>query len=229
MAVAFDKVTNLGTFTTTDPFTADHTPVGTPRGVSVFIFVANAIDVVDGTVSYGGVAMARDQYAVINATEDFGCWHYFLGASVPTGTQSVSIDHTASAATKYAVCITYTAAADLEIKASNKIESSPVDDPSIALDSGVSTAIRVGGLYTGTNSAANVAPAAAFTEAYELGVGAVNVQSVIYETTPSSGSTSVAWTTQNEETAAVAAAIGEIAAAGYVPFDHYGMSGMFGV
>lgn len=217
MAVAIDKITDLGSFTDTpDPFTASHTPVGTPRGVSVFIFSPRIIDYIDGTVSYGGVALARDQWAAINGTEDLECWHYFLGSGVPTGTQTVSIAHTGAVPAKYAVCVTYTASGDLEIKASGKIETEPVDDPSLALDSGASTALRIGALYTGTNSAGNVAPGTGYTEAYELGVAAANVQSVIYETTPSSGSTSIAWTTQNEETALIGAAIGEVAAAGSV-------------
>lgn len=214
MAVAFDKITDLGSFgSTPDPFTGSVTPVGTPRGVSVFIHHGGVTDFIDGVVSYGGVTLNRIDRTVDTGGEQGVAYHYFIGAGLPTGTQTVSIAHTGAGATKYATVITYTGASDLEIKAHGTAENNQAN-PAIVLDSSTDTALRVGAITSGINDVADIAPISGYTEAFELGINlgaGAGVISAIYETTPSSGSSSLGWTSAIDDVAAVAAAIGEVA------------------
>lgn len=151
MAVAHDAVTESSTWTTTpDPFTFDHTPAGTPAGVGVFIASDGSSDQIDGTVSYGGVAMTRVGYCFDATGETGASWLYYLGSGVPTGTQTVSISHTASADTKWSVCFTVTASTDTEIGSvanSTQDESAPLTNPII--QKGEQTGLAYFGLYHG--------------------------------------------------------------------------------
>src|SRR4026208_2554961 len=104
MAIAHDAATQSSSWTTTpDPFTFSHTPVGTPRGVIVMITInaESGLDHITG-VTYGGVAMARvtNGFAQDTVTEPGSSYLYFLGSGIPTGTQTVSIDHTAASGAK---------------------------------------------------------------------------------------------------------------------------------
>ena len=105
-SLAHDAHTASATFTTTDPFTFSHTPSGTPGGVVVFVFDSDGSNIAGAIteVTYGGVRMfpgGGGGGGTISAT-----W-YTLYAGVPSGTQTVSIDHDGSANVKQAVCVTF--------------------------------------------------------------------------------------------------------------------------
>lgn len=91
MAVARDVLTQ----NTAGATSFTHTPVGTPRGVTVLIVSTSATDTVTA-VTYGGVAMTELPGSPVISTSGEGgvCYAYGLGASVPTGAQTVAITGT---------------------------------------------------------------------------------------------------------------------------------------
>lgn len=112
MALAFDASSET---TGTTTFSWTHTPVGTPRGVFVFIVTqTDTADVISG-VTYGGVTMDRQQHAADAVGEAGACYGYFLGESVPTGAQTVEVTVSSGSNAKWACAITVTAAADTEL------------------------------------------------------------------------------------------------------------------
>src|ERR1041384_6644018 len=119
MAVAYDAVseshTGAGGSISEASFSWTHTPVGTPRGVLLYVF-SNATQVGPGTVvtaTYGGVSMtALGTTASDSAGELGGVRALFLGSSIPTGAQTVTVTRPNTAVEMYAIAITVTAAAD---------------------------------------------------------------------------------------------------------------------
>src|SRR3990167_9184029 len=114
MAVVHDASSESHTGTTGSAseasFTWDHTPVGTPRGILIFV---NTIRDVDYTtsVTYGGVnvPIIPGAYAVDTVTEPGFVQAYFLGSGIPTGTQAVIVNRTNNTSVMYAVAISVTA------------------------------------------------------------------------------------------------------------------------
>lgn len=98
-------------------FSWTHTPGGTPRGVLVFVVgLVTAAD--DSTaVTYGGVPMTAVSggFAVDTATEPMSCKAWFLGASVPTGAQSIVVTRNNNTNELWACATTVTAGADTEV------------------------------------------------------------------------------------------------------------------
>ena len=116
MAVALDATSNPGaTFTGNVSWT--HTPVGAVRGVMITVFnvTASGVDQVQG-VKYGGVTVPRISPPSLfkTTTEAMGLAAFFLGAGVPTGSQTVEVLTTAATVTKAGMCRTFTATKDVE-------------------------------------------------------------------------------------------------------------------
>lgn len=218
MAVAHDAATEshtgtTGWTTTPDPFTFDHTPVGVPRGVLLFCFVnANEIGAFV-SASYGGVAMTAvpGGEAVDTATEPGRCKAFFLGANIPAGTQTVSIDHSASANVKYAVVVTVTAAGDTQIIGTPVLLQ---DNGTLAeqnVDSGAgTTALRYAGINSGLP---DVPPAGSNSTALQSIDFVARVCATVRETTAGAGSRPVGfYSTTSDDRAAVHLAICEVVA-----------------
>ena len=112
MALAFDA-TSEATAGIAPSWT--HTPVGTPRGVLVGIMDTADADNVTG-VTYGGVSMTEVSGSPLNVTGTAGIvLHlFFLGASIPTGAQTVTVS--GSSTTKQAWACTVTADEDTEVQ-----------------------------------------------------------------------------------------------------------------
>jgi hypothetical protein len=213
MTVAHDSIDESATWTTTpDPFTFDHTPVGTPRGVIVLITI-NAEGGADGitSVTYGGVAMTRASpgFAQDTLSEPGSAYLYFLGSGIPTGVQTVSINHTAGSGVKIATCCTVTAAADTEIAAAGVI-SEDATNPQIALDSGADSALRYCVINSGHGVVGNVAPLSGMSAVSDIDHGSRIVR-VDRQTTAGSGSFTIGYTATIEDVAMCAAAIKEVA------------------
>jgi hypothetical protein len=119
VAIAFDAITSNTASGSGDDVSFTHTPVGTPRGVLVFVTFAGSfsgtVDQVTSTPTYGGVSMAEVPLSMLNfsGTEDKQVHAFFLGSSIPTGPQTVAF--TVDTILAYTECITYTAAADTEV------------------------------------------------------------------------------------------------------------------
>ncbi|MDP3794259.1 MAG: hypothetical protein Q8R07_05960, partial [Candidatus Uhrbacteria bacterium] len=97
-------------------FSWTHTPVGTPRGVLVFVTTISATKTVT-SVTYGGVAMTEITagVAIDTVTEPGRIDTFFLGSSVPTGAQTVTVNRTNNTVVMYAVAATVTAGGNTEV------------------------------------------------------------------------------------------------------------------
>ena len=216
MAVAHDAAAESHTGTTGSAseasFAWTHAPAGTPRGVLVFTFVnANADDAT--AVSYGASSMTAvtGGRAVDTAGEAGDCKAWFLGSSVPTGNQTVTVTRTNNANVMYAVSITVTAAADTEIKGTPVLLQGDQVVAEQAVDSGADAALRYAGLNTGLLNEPGAGASSTFLLGIDFGIRTIGT---VVETTGGTGSRNVGFSVVIEDTAAVHLAIGEVAAAG---------------
>jgi hypothetical protein len=113
MAIAYDQASNSSGSGTGLSHT--HTPVGTPKGVFVFIFSENGGQTHPASVTYGGVSFNKlqDVGAVSGRNWRVSC--YFLGSGIPTGAQTVAATLGLSLSTNYLVCVTVTAAGNTQL------------------------------------------------------------------------------------------------------------------
>lgn len=212
MTVSVDVVTeSSGWSTTPDPFTFSHAGGASPAGVLIGIGATGDTDVIGaGGVTYGGVATVRRSLGIAQDAvgETCSAYWYFLGSGVPGGTQTVSIDHTATGVNKVAYCITINAAGDVEIVTDNRLQGDQAD-PQISLDSGLREAMRFFLISSGHNSPASLTLISGMTA---LGDATTGVESIVVarETNPSTGNTNVGWTATIEDVAMVAAAVAEL-------------------
>jgi hypothetical protein len=121
-AVAYDAVSESHTGSTASTsegsFSWTHTPVGTPRGVTIFAFcLDDATDLVS-SITYGGV----DVPAVAGGTTSWNSGGtpnrtkaFHLGTGIPTGAQTVLVTRTNNASQVYVVVATQTGTTDTEV------------------------------------------------------------------------------------------------------------------
>lgn len=127
MTIAFDAWSHSGAESDTN-LSWTHTPAGTPRGVYVGVVQANGNQVNATAVTYGGSSLTQlaNSPWTVNASgqaQDAAISWWFLGSSVPTGAQTVSVTVGATDP-RVAYCFTVTAAADVEHHADNSTGSS---------------------------------------------------------------------------------------------------------
>jgi len=197
-----------------------HTPNGTPRAILVYIGQnVGSGDEVTG-VTYGGVAMTRARYlAGVSGDEDGAVYAYFLGASVPTGPQTVVVSVDATGSDKGAVALSYTASADVEVDATNILDQASGANPSLTLatSAGVETAVSAA-IHHGNQAVTNLGAGAGYTKPFN-GTGS-DFGSQIWgvetkDANHSGGNVTVDWTISNSDDAhMVAVAIKEVAAGG---------------
>lgn len=120
MAVGFSASSESHTGTTGSvseaSFQWTHTPVGTPKGVLIFLVNLDTDQTTNPTITYGGVDVPAvpGGVAVDTATELGRCATFFLGSGVPTGAQTVLVNRNNTANEIWCVCITVTAAAGID-------------------------------------------------------------------------------------------------------------------
>lgn len=211
MAVAYDAVSTAG-FNFTGTYSWTHTPVGTPRGAMVWPWSPGG-DNVTG-VTYGGSAMAEVTGSPLqkNTGEAITVYGYFLGASVPSGAQTVEVTQ-GGTDTRNAMAITMTAEADTEIVDTSTISSDSQADPSVVLSLGgreCFCAIKFG---SGHNAITDVTPNSGWTGRAEGSNGSYTNGLYTYDTV---GTTDVTagWTQTAEDAVAIAAAFAEVAGGG---------------
>ncbi len=214
MAVAHDTASESHTGTTGSAseasFSWTHTPVGTPRGVLVFVTsYGTSVDGVS-SVTYGGTAMTAVSggRAVDTAGEPGSCKTYFLGSSVPTGAQSVVVNRANDATVMYAVAITVTAANDTAtagtvlLQDDGTLAEQSVDDGSPGTNS-----VRYAALHSGLDS---VPSAGANSTALHSIDFFNNVAAAVRETTAGQGARSVGFSSgTSDDRAAVHLAVKE--------------------
>lgn len=191
MTVAFDAATDLGT-ATTGALSGTHTPSGTPRAAVVKIAHGVATtDLITG-VTYGGVAMTRVGDAIDDTTEPGKCYLYFLGSSVPTGAQTVTVSHTGTATTKWANVETYTASGDVTIAGMWNVYNNH-DDASSIMWTEVS-ALRTGIIYNGQGATGDLTLLSGMSAVHSVDFGNF-VARADRETSATTGATTFGWTT----------------------------------
>jgi hypothetical protein len=197
MAVAFDAASQAASVLVgAGPQTWTHTPVGTPRGVAVWTYtLANDVEVAD-TVTYGGVSLTKvvGGSAVDSAGELMRATLWFVGASIPTGAQTVSVARLDDSNATFGSCITVTALTDTNAYATGVVllqGDQTVAEVNVTDASPGTNSLRVAGGVFGNN----VAPTAgaSSTGATTFDDGAITVVSV-YETTAGQGSRAIGFT-----------------------------------
>ena len=175
--IAFDASTNATPGT--GDLTWNHVPVGTPKGVIVGIvqYGVDRLDHVTG-VTYGGVAMTEVSGSPRLAgvgTEASVVYTYFLGSSIPTGTQSVVVS-TNSAISRAATCVSLTSSGGnaeiIDVDAT--IDGGNVGaNPSITLQLGGRLCFVMVSFMSGYTSITSIAPNTGWTsrQEYDHGVG----------------------------------------------------------
>lgn len=205
--VAFDAATEAVRTGTEDPYTFNHTPASTPAGIVVAaVHGVSATDHVVG-VTYGGVAMTRIVRATDTLTEPGAAELWFLGAGIPTGTQTVSVD-LASATTDdiHFVCVSLVAPTGGQLEA---IDSDSVSadqaNPTVTLQYQGRFAIAIGALYGGGASPAAFTPNANCETIHDHDLGAFYSE-VIRQLIPGSADFAIGGTAASDDVAYVAAA-----------------------
>lgn len=213
MAVAYDAFSVSAGGTGTQTWT--HTPVGTPRGVIVWVQTFSGVDEIS-TVTYGGVACTEVTGSpnLLTTGEQGGSNCFYLGAGIPTGAQSVVATATGTTTSKVGYCVTITAAADTEVVDTDAtINSTSLLDPSATLSLGGRTCFAAIAFNSGQDAVTGYAPLTNWTARSELDGGTECLGCYTYDTI---GSTDVTagWTQTAEDAVAVAIAVSEVVAGG---------------
>jgi hypothetical protein len=210
VSVAFDAATE--NIQAADPQNFTHTPSGTPRGVLVLIaHAATASDIVSG-VTYGGVTMSRVAFADDTTGEAGAAYLYFLGASIPTGAQTVSIDRTQNTTSVWAVAITATAAADTEVVDFDNSQQGDanITNPAVTLQHSGRDCLDFFGGYNGVNAPGSITDASGQTRIHDHDFGS-QAAVVSRKDASSTSDTSLSYTIAANSLAMIGVAIAEVA------------------
>lgn len=206
MAVGFDASSERGNnYSNTSPQTWTHTPVGAPAGVLVFVMCdSTATDGVTA-VSYGSASLTAVSggFAQDTAGEVGFCKAYFVGSSIPTGAQTVSVSTTGSPNIA-CFCITVTAAADTEVYTAGIVllqEDGTLSEQSVSDGSPGTNSMRFAGMHTGLANILSLtgANSTALQDVDDGSTGSL----IVRETTAGQGSRSVGFTSASTDDRAV--------------------------
>lgn len=215
MAVAFDAFSENGSNSTADPISWTHTPVGTPRGVLVFVNQnSTGLNDLDG-VTYGGVAMSAVSSSPLfgSGGEPATIYGFFLGSGIPTGAQTVSVDVNSVTAAKRASCFTLTASANTEVVSVATINTDPGTNPSTTVSLSGRTCFVAAGIGSGQGAVADLTPLANWTSRVEPDFGSRTGAVYSYDVIGSSDVTA-GWTQTAEDAYMLAVAISEVTGGG---------------
>lgn len=215
MAVAFDAFSDVAAATTT-PLSWTHTPSGTPAGAIVLIIAdATTLDRIT-SVTYGGTSMTRvGTFHSKGSSEYFTTYLYFLGASVPSGAQTVLVHNNGATVSKRAGAITLTADTDTEVVDEDiSIESDAEANPTGTLSLGGRTSFAAIVFGSGRPGPANITPLTNWTDQLEHDFGASSAGWYTYDIIGSADVT-IGWSQGSDDTCASALAVSEVAVAGF--------------
>jgi len=212
--VAFDAFADTTNFATGD-FTWTHTPVGTPKGVVVWVLEASTAsqDGVSG-VTYGGTAMTEVTGSPLqHGSGEFGTVHcFFLGSSVPTGAVTVAVT-TSNANSKVGGSVTFTASDDTElVDVDATINSDSQENPSVTLSATSRTVWAGIGFYSGQNAVTGITPLTNWTGQTEDDIGTKTMGIYTYDTIGTSDVTA-GWTQGADDAVMIAVLVAEVGGA----------------
>jgi hypothetical protein len=191
------------------------------KGVVVFVFQLNVSTNDVTSVTYGGTAMTAvtGGAAADTAGEQGRTTAYFLGSSVPQGTQAVIVNRNNNANQMYAVAATVTAGGDTAVHEAGIVllqENQIVSEQSVTDGSPGTNSVRYAGLFWGRT--VDPTAGANSTELHNITMSS-QVAWVVRETTAGQGSRSVGFSTggSSDDTAAVHLAIKQTGGAAAAP------------
>lgn len=215
MTVARDAYTTALTNVNTSD-TVSHVPVGTPRGILVVVVQRATLDDTITGITYGGTAMVEmtgSPYIGTNS-EAAVIYAYFLGSSVPTGTQDAVLSYSAQRGRHIGI-FSLTGAADLEENAIEQLfDVESQDDPSatFAIDSVESFVMEA--FMSGASAIGNVSPNTGWTAESEGDLGSL-VSGIYSYDTIGTADVTVGYTSSFAENVhLVAVAISEVVGGG---------------
>jgi hypothetical protein len=207
MAVVFDAFSSIAEATGTLTWT--HTTSASPKAAIVLVVQNSGADGVT-TVTYGGTSMTEVTGSpnLKTSGEPGGVHVFFLGASVPTGNQTVTVN-VSGAVARVAGAITLTANADTEVVDTDAtINSDAVANPSATLSLGGKTCFACIAFHSGRQAVGNITPTTNWTSRFENDFGAQLAGIYTYDTI---GTTDVAagWTQTSDDATAISLAVSE--------------------
>lgn len=208
MAIAFDA-SSEGNYAA-GSFTWTHTPVGTPKGVfvGVVLFGDNTDNIT--SVTYGGTTMTRSNTVVSGTT--FRTWGYFLGASIPTGAQSVVVNLTgAPGGNMWGSAVSVTAGAGKNTQLAGTGSGTSTANPPTTTITGISGASYGFGVDGSNTTSESATAGTGFTmrQSFDEGSRCGYVESSTSEN--ASGNLTVAFASTGTANAMVGIAVEEVA------------------
>lgn len=227
--VGFDSFTAFQRTGVSDPTEITITPVGSPRGLAVFIVGNGTTTDEVSSVSIGAgsaqaVALSRITRATDAVTELGSADVWFLGTGLPLGGASpnnLGIKWTSATATDFDItAIWFGAGADTEV-VDSKVTFDNRADPNVTLAYGGRTCLAAGAHFGGAATVGSFTPNANCTSMDSMDFGAACGWSY-RQTTPGSTDFNIGGTAASDDLAMVAIAVAEVAAAGgAVPSPYY--------
>ena len=221
MTVAFDafsEVAAVGTGT----LSWTHTPVGTAKGVLVYICQILSTSDSAPVVTYGGVSVPVKLSVSQSTAEVSRVWSCFIGTGIPTGAQTVQITFTGTISRK-AYCLTYTSDGNCAYLGSTLASTSANPSISLAL-AGETCAVSLGAM-TGATQDFDVAPTAGWTTRDETESGDMVSLCYTYNTVASTTPVACGLAVFGEKHALVAMGIYEIPASMIVLVGSFALTG----
>ena len=225
MAVSVDVATELVRTDTSSPATWSH--VGAGSGIKGILISAvhdqSNTDHVSA-VTYGGVALTRVVRASTNTTEPGAAEWWFLGSSVPQGTQTASVTCGGTGDDFHFVSITLLGDGDLSVVDTDTINDAVQADPSVTLQYGGRSSMAFAANHSGANAA--LTPNANCSTVHTATLSGVRVASCIRQTTAGTSDFAIGGTLTSDDVAYAALAVTDVPAGS---FDPLGAMGFFGV
>jgi hypothetical protein len=218
MAVTVDTAIESVRTGTTTPHTYSHG--GAASGVKgVVVAIVHGTSSTDhiSAVSYGGSALTRIQRNTDTATEPGAAELWFLGASVPQGTQTVSATCGTTTDDIHFVSITLLAADDTEVIDFDGV-SENVANPSVTLQYAGRSAMAFAALYGGGADGGSFTPNANCTTVHDHDLGAFYSE-VIRQTTAGTADFAIGGTSSSDDVAFAAMAVAEVVGSTIVEAD----------
>lgn len=211
MTVAYDASTSSSTYTTTNPFTFDHTAAAPPQGIVVLISGPASTLWTTSTVTYGGISLAligqaSDLSGELGRVQLWTRNSTLGGAAFPDGMKTVEINHNASAGVKHAVCVSLTGNSSIIHQSTLAAIQADQANPQAAIASST-PAIRVGVCFSGHDDPSSLTAVTGVTTRQSIDFG---TSCAVYgvENAPTASFT-FGWTASSEDVAFLGAALEE--------------------
>lgn len=212
-AIAFDSFAKNEANGTGD-FSISLVPVGTLKGVIVYVVTNAAGDEISSVNINGTVSLTEtaSSPALNTAGEDGGSHCFFVGSGIPSGTLTINVVTSGTATTKIGYAVGVTADQDTSVVTTGSVISNSVSNPSTTLSLGGVSSFVMLAAWSGIGNL-TMSPATGWTERSEFDFGNQNGLCHTYDTV---GTTDVAatYTQSSDDVAMHAIAVRENAAPG---------------